>query len=62
MAGKFAIYIPLIGTIASRAVSYGACIHFLRHELDLIEKDDHTLKNLVIDKDRPQRLHQEMIL
>ena len=49
MAGKFAKYIPLIGTIASRAVSYGACIHFLRHEIDLIEKDAHTLKDLVID-------------
>jgi hypothetical protein len=45
MAGKFAKYIPLIGTVVSCAVSYGACIHFLRHELDLIEKDAHTLKD-----------------
>jgi hypothetical protein len=50
MAGKFAKYIPLIGTIGSRAVSYGACIHFLRHEIYLLEKDAHTLKDLVIDK------------
>jgi hypothetical protein len=50
MAGKFAKYISLIGTIASCAVSYGACIHFLRHEIDLLEKDAHTLKDLVIDK------------
>ena len=39
MAGKFAKYIPLIETVVSCAVSYGACIHFLRHEIDLIEKD-----------------------
>jgi hypothetical protein len=32
MAGKFAKYIPLIGTVVSCAVSYGACIHFLRHK------------------------------
>jgi hypothetical protein len=50
MAGKFAKYIPLIETVVSCAVSYGACIHFLRHEIDLIEKDALTLKDLVIDK------------
>jgi hypothetical protein len=50
MAGKFAKYIPLTGTVVSCAVTYGACIHFLRHEIDLIEKDAHTLKELVIDK------------
>jgi len=50
MAGKFAKYIPLIGTVVSCAVSYGACIHFLRHEIDLLEKDAHTLIDLVIDK------------
>ena len=50
MAGKFAKYIPLIGTIVSCTVSYGACIHFLRHEIDLLEKDAHTIIDLVIDK------------
>jgi hypothetical protein len=47
MAGKFAKYIPLIGTIVSCTVSYGACIHFLRHEIDLLEKDAHTIKSLI---------------
>jgi hypothetical protein len=32
-------YIPLIGTIVSCTVSYAACVHFLRHEIDLLEKD-----------------------
>ena len=50
MAGKFAKYIPLIGTIVSCTVSYGACVHFLRHEIDLLEKDAHTIIDLVIDK------------
>jgi hypothetical protein len=50
MAGKFAKYIPLIGTIVSCTVSYGACVHFLRHEIDLLEKDTHTIIDLVIDK------------
>ena len=48
MAGKFAKYFPLIGTVVSCALSYGACIHFLRHEIDLLEKDAHTLIDLVI--------------
>ena len=50
MAGQFAKYIPLIGTIVSCTVSYGACVHFLRHEIDLLEKDAHTIIDLVIDK------------
>jgi hypothetical protein len=31
-------------------VSYAACVHFLRHEIDLLEKDTHTIIDLVIDK------------
>lgn len=50
MAGRFAKYIPFIGTVVSCTVSYGACVHFLRHEIDLFEKDAHTVIDLVINK------------
>ncbi|XP_052105421.1 interferon-inducible GTPase 5-like [Mytilus californianus] len=52
VAGRFAKYIPIIGSIVSSGVAYGACVKFLRSEIDLLEQDAHTLIDVVIDKNK----------
>ncbi|XP_063429697.1 interferon-inducible GTPase 5-like [Mytilus trossulus] len=52
VGGRFAKYIPVIGSIISSCVAYGFCVNFLRSEIDLLEEDAHTLVNIVIDKNK----------
>lgn len=52
VAGRFAKYIPVIGSIVSGGVAYAACVKFLRSEIDLLEEDAHTLIDVVIDKNK----------
>ncbi|CAC5426168.1 unnamed protein product [Mytilus coruscus] len=50
--GRFAKYIPVIGSIFSCSVAYAACVQFLRREIDLLEEDAHTLIDVVIEKSK----------
>ncbi|CAG2235482.1 unnamed protein product [Mytilus edulis] len=52
VGGRFAKYIPVIGSIVSSCVAYAACVKFLRSEIDLLEEDAQTLVNIVIDKNK----------
>ena len=51
-AGKLAKYVPIIGSIVSAFVSYGACVYFLKQEIDLLEEDAHTLIELVVNTNK----------